>query len=288
MCAKFVTLRAQTNWEQHMRRFTVSVVALLAGIWAFAQAQITTKKEKLSDFPVKTMKVVLTGNDFIDPAFKEAVKNTWQLSPYEFCGMEEFNALKSNEDYYFLVPMKARFGKETKPGVMMLSLMKGRAGAEGMDDMLDVVSIPLCAADIPSGREAAIMPGLVDIIQGYVSKSLSSGFKGLRQYVRHSLGGKKVYMAEGDLSSSAKMGHRSKKRVEVVPDAVADSVFMDGGANAIVSYCVAPAFPEKGSVCWRMLIDARTHALHYYRRRGVSSEGEVGFRKQELRRIGAR
>ena len=64
---------------------------------AFSQAQITTRKEKLSDFATRTMKVVLPGTNFIDPILQEALNNTWSLSPFEFCSVDEFNSLKNNE-----------------------------------------------------------------------------------------------------------------------------------------------------------------------------------------------
>lgn len=44
-------------------RLLAILAALTITTSAFAQAQITTKKEKVSDFTLKTMKVVLSGND---------------------------------------------------------------------------------------------------------------------------------------------------------------------------------------------------------------------------------
>ena len=73
---------------------------------AFSQAQITTRKEKLSDFATRTMKVVLPGTNFIDPILQEALNNPWSLSPFEVCSVDEFNSLKNNEEYYFMLPVK--------------------------------------------------------------------------------------------------------------------------------------------------------------------------------------
>ena len=54
-----------------MRKIILTLAMLAICTAASAQAQITTKKEKVSDFMVRTMKVALTGNDFIDIPFKE-------------------------------------------------------------------------------------------------------------------------------------------------------------------------------------------------------------------------
>lgn len=268
-----------------MRKFILFLTMLAVSVSAFAQAQITTKKEKLKDFEVKTMKVVLTGNDFIDPALKEAVKNIWTLSPFEFSSMDEFNAMKGNGDYYFLVPVKAQYKKEVFPGVVTLTLVKGTAGAKDINDLLEVISIPMCSADVPSGREMAMLPGLVDVVQGYVRKSLLSSFLGLKSCIRKKPGSCKVYIAENEISecvSEALVKELKEKTGRIVEDAVADSIFIEGESETAVSYLIAPAYPEKGSVCWKMVIDARTHELYYFKKQTVAKPSEKGFSKSEL------
>ena len=114
-------------------RLLAILAALTITTSAFAQAQITTKKEKVSDFTLKTMKVVLSGNEFIDQAVREAMNNTWSLSPFEFCTHEEFDNLKTSEDYYFMVPVKAKYKRESAPGVMMLCVVKGKPEAKDVN-----------------------------------------------------------------------------------------------------------------------------------------------------------
>jgi hypothetical protein len=58
---------------------------------------------KISDFPQKVTKVVLHGNEFYDAILKEEIALRWRVSPYEFCTMEEFEALKTDSRYYFLI-----------------------------------------------------------------------------------------------------------------------------------------------------------------------------------------
>ncbi len=270
-----------------MKRILTILVTLALAIQAFGQAQITTRKEKLSDFTIRTMKVVLSGNHFVDTALQEALNNTWNLSAFEFCTMAEFNSLKNNEEYYFMVPVKVKYKKETAPGITMLTLVKGRATAKNINDMVEVVSMPICAADFPSGREAAVLPGLVDIIQGYVSKSLNGNFSGLASYVTP-LGksaGKKVYVSEDDIAPQAAKTFQAKEGIVITGSEEVDNVFLAGDEDALISYVVAPAEPSKGSVCWKMLIDVRTHELFYYKKHNVVNEENVGFLKSDLKKI---
>ncbi len=276
-----------TNTMKVAKIITI-IAALTMSISAFAQAQITTKKEKVSDFTIKTMKVALSGNEFIDQAIRESMNNTWSLSPFEFCTIDEFEKLKNNEEYYFMVPVKALYRKETAPGVMMLCLVKGKPEAKNINDMVDVISMPICAADIPSGREAAMLPGILDIMQGYVSKSMQTGFKGIGSYTKPLSKSRKVVVCEDDLCEAITEKDKAKyakKGVMITDEETADSLFMIGNAKTVVSYVVAPADPQKGSFCWNFLIDAKTHDLYYFRKHKITKPELSGFLKSDMGKI---
>ena len=241
---------------------------------AFSQAQITTRKETLSDFATRTMKVVLPGTNFIDPILQEALNNTWSLSPFEFCSVDEFNSLKNNEEYYFMLPVKVKYKKEEQPGIMMLTIVKGKANAKTVNDMVEVVSMPVCAADFPSGREAAMLPGLVDIMQGYIAKSLHGNFSGIGSYVTplSKSARRKAVIAKEDIAPAADSAFREK-------------IALAGDSRTLVSYVITPTEPHKGAVCWKILIDARTHELFYYKKHTVTGTENAGFLKGDLKKI---
>lgn len=235
------------------------------------------------------MKVVLSGNHFIDPVLRDALNNTWSISPFEFCSMEEFNSLKNNEEYYFMLPVKVRYKKETEPGITMMTLVKGKANAKTVNDLTEVVSMPVCAADLPSGREAAMLPGLIDVIQGYVSQSLGTSFPGLKTYVRP-LGKAdcdRAVVSEDDIAECVSQDFRErmkKKGIDITSDAEADSLFLDGG-KTLVSYIVTPGEFHPGAVCWKIVIDARTHELYYYKKQNLKAAEYAGFLKADLKKI---
>ena len=85
-----------------MKKFIVLAAAVLLPLMTWAQAQIDTKKMKISDFTSKVTKVVLTGNPIHDAYMKKAVSSKWNVSPFEFCILSEYESLKSNDSYYFL------------------------------------------------------------------------------------------------------------------------------------------------------------------------------------------
>ena len=100
-----------------MRRILAIMAAALLLVSAGPPVgqRISTRSEKLSDFRLKVTKVVLTGNAFQDVALKEAVRNAWTITPYEFCSPEEFETLKTSGDYYFML----RTTDPSKPGISL-------------------------------------------------------------------------------------------------------------------------------------------------------------------------
>ena len=98
-----------------MKKAFAIIIAIFLPLFAWGQAQINTKKVKLSDFTQKVTKIVLSGNEFMDSAFKDEVTARWRISPYEFCTLNEFNALKTSGDYYFLLITSGQFRKDSSP-----------------------------------------------------------------------------------------------------------------------------------------------------------------------------
>ena len=272
----------------------VSLLLLALSALAFApapaagqakQAKIQTRKVRLSDFPTKTTKVVLAGGELFDNALKEEMARRWLVSPYEFCSVKEYETLKGSSEYYFLIPVSTRTKKEAEPGIITLTLLKGGKEKDENPEKVgfDVISIPCAAAEAPSGREFVYLSAFLDIIQRFVSDAMTSdrvSYGGLATYSRKLLRdkGKTILMSEDDLSpSTRKEGSWAESGIRVVEEDEADRIFLEGTENAMVSYVVAPSEPQKGSVCYKMIISADTHELCYFEKAPVKNDASVGF-----------
>ena len=278
-----------------MRKIFAIIAAVLLPIMASGQAQINTKKVKIGDFTRKVTKIVLSGNEFMDSALKDEVTARWRISPYEFCTMEEFNGMKGSEDYYFLILTNGQFKKDSTPTIQFLTLVKGGKGAEeGLDGMLEVVSMPIASARFPSGREIVFLPAFLDIIQGYTLDSMekdSNAYGGLGNYsgnLTHSEG-YRIVLSEDDIAvspesledGSIKLG----EGVSIEAEEDVDGLMLDNAVNTIVSYVVAPFEAQPGAFCYKMLIDTQNHKLYYYKRHKITDKAGPGFLKDDLKRI---
>ena len=255
------------------------------------QAKIQTRKVKLSDFTTKTTKVVLCGGALFDDALQEEMARRWLVSPYEFCTLAEYEALKGSPDYYFLIPASTKTKKEAESGIVTLTLLKG--GKEKDDDPekvgFDVISIPCAAAESPSGREFIFLPAFIDIIQRFMNEAMTSdrvSYGGLSAYSRKLLRdtGKRIVFSGDDFAEGLKRDPSWKDSgIEVLDEA--DELFNQGAPDTMVSYVVAPTDPKKGAVCYKMVISADTHELCYFEKHTIKGNTPAGFLPFDLKII---
>lgn len=272
-----------------MKRLLIILTGILIPMLASAQAQIETKKVKISDFTQKITKVVLHGNEFYDAILKEEIALRWRISPYEFCTLEEFEGLKTNSQYYFLITTLGQFKKETAPGIQFLSLVKGGKGAKkGVGEMLEVASLPYASVEYPSGRELVFLPALLDIIQNHTIKSMDSDFDGYIGMSRNTKNMQqaqqmKIVFFEDEINKEVdRVMRASDERFVMADEDEADQYLIDNAPNTLVSYMVAPTEPVNGSYCYKLLINAETHELYFYRRHKITDKYGVGFLPEDF------
>ncbi len=277
-----------------MKKIIILITAVMMPLLAGAQAQINTKKVKVGDFTEKVTKVVLNGNGFYDTVIRDEIVSRWRISPYEFCTLEEFESLKGNDQYYFLMLTQGQFRKETEPGIQFLTLVKGGEGAEkGIGNMLEVVSIPFSAVQFPSGRELIFLPALLDLMQEHTLASMEkdlSAYGGLSNYTPNisRSGDMTIVFSEDDLYHTVNETMINRKfddKMIITDEEGADQHMLDNSEGTLVSYVVVPTDPVPGSYCYKMLIDAETHKLYYYKKHRITRNTGAGFLPADIERI---
>jgi len=279
-----------------MRRFIQILALAIAGLLlttdALGQAQITTRREKLKVFTSKTTKVVLTGDEFLDEAVKESVAATWTVSPYEFCSNEEFQNLKGNADFYFLMVVKGQFRRESEPGIDMLTLVKGGEGADkSINDMFEVVSFPLRSTEDPSGREFVLLPAFLKIIQEHTTSLTDTEMKaysniGAKDSKRLRI--KRIFFWAEDFAPQVDEQTKRSLDEDILikeDEDEVDEIFSEGTFNTVVSYVVAPSEPVNGSICYKMLIGSDNHELYYFKKHKITAKSGKGFLSSDIKSI---
>lgn len=270
---------------------------LLLTVTAFgaaAQGKIETKRFKIADFPNKVTKVVLTGNDMVDAAFRQTVSERWRISPFEFCTPEEFTALRSSPLYYFLAFANGPAGPGGEAGITYLTVVKGGAGAEkGISAMLEVISVPFAPEGAPSARAFTFLPAFLDLIQAFIPKAIEkdrTAYAGMAAMLTpHSRKTpKRLCLSRSDLDPRVDEESVQKYAggtLSVVSDEEADALFAEEKPDVLVGYLIAPLDPSKGADTYKLLFDAGTNQLYYYKREKAGENGVCGFTAEELRKF---
>ena len=278
----------------NIKKIVMAAVVLLFPFMVWGQAQIDTKKVKISDFTQKVTKVVLTGYPLHDGCLKSDFAAKWSASPFEFCTREEYESLKSSDAYYFFLTTKGQFRKETEPGLTFLTLVKGGKKAEdGIDEMLEIVSFPFASAESPSGREYVFLQPILDIVQKYALDAMENdidAYTGLPNYSMNigKSGDMTLVFSEDDFASEVTPDVKNAcfdENVLVLPEEEADEYVSPSKANTLVSYVVAPSEAKPGSFCYKMLIDPQTNTLYYFRKHKISKKFGAGFLAEDVKRI---
>lgn len=267
-----------------IQKFILVLFLAVLSTAAFGQATIRTRTDILKDFTLRTTRVVLSGDEILDQVLQEEVASRWRISPFEFCTFSEFEEQKNNADYYFLLTARMK-------GIRYLTLVKGGPG-EGIGDLYEVVSLPLSPAVGASGREMVYLGALLDFMQLFTDRAMQFAYRGNKAIntLAHNPGkiaNKQIYLSSEDLSSKVK-GTKARyfdSDFMEVSEEEADKIFMDNTYNAIVGYVVVPVQPVSGDWQFKMLFDARTNELVYFRRTRVRDTETAGFDSIDLKRI---
>ena len=269
-----------------------ALLVLAAAPLLRAQGQVTTRKHRLADFTDKVTQVVLTGNEMLSSALREEVVAGWTASAFEFCTLEQFEKLKSQDKYYFLIVADA-------PQISFLTLLKGAPEAKegGMEAMHEVVALPLAAASGGDGRELTFLGARVKTVQDYTLDAMESEkvAYGMEAWVNknYSTWGhtKQIRMAYDDLSPEVSAKDLEKyldSDFQVVEKADSEQAYVDANYNTLVSYVVAPDAPEKGDWCYKMLFEADTHTLYYLSKHKITPKKGAGFLPEDLKRLASK
>lgn len=221
------------------------------------QAKLYTRKAKLEDFTAKTTKVVTSGQSPLELNLRSEITSRWRLSPYEFCSPEDYEQLKNNSDYYFL-----RFVSDD--GIAFLLLEKGgsETDADRFKRTFEVIRVPIASLGMSAGKDVIYMGAFLDIIQTFTEKAMASdatGYFGLETVNAGSWKGKSLYLNKED----------------------AEDAFIDGAENVLVPVCFAPV--TGGEWCYKMIIDASTHELRYFKKARYRKEEDAEFSKTEIK-----
>lgn len=231
-------------------------LALLPSL-CFAQGHFYTTKERLQDYGSKITKVVLPGNIVLDRLLQQGVSELWQVTPYEFCTEQEYEALKSKPQYFFLRMVTLQDSGKKDSGVVCLSLSKGGGkNRESRDAAAHFLNVPvMSSAAMVTALDEACFPAYLSIVQQYIIDGAESeriANVGLLSYSGKILKSRHFNISFDERESIAMLQNSTL-----------------GGAVAVV---VQPSDASSESYYYHYVIGTEDKALYFYSRKKNAPE----------------
>lgn len=294
---------------KYMRIFSLLLLTIFISISSFAQQtehldrsikqfeddKVESRRVYVGNIPTKVTKVVLSkDNSLEDLLFRNAVEKGWYLSPFEYCTYSEFEKIKCDTNYYFLLRVDKMGRRDTEPYMEFITFLKGGDKAkEGIEKMTELISLPICPGEDKGGRIFTYLPTYMNIIQQYLGAVADGRLKPLFNnepycHPMEEATDKEVLFVKGDVLydlSDEQLDEMFKGKARYVTQQEVDEAILQERPNTLVSLVVAPVEPVNGSYCYKLLISTDTYQLYFYRKHKISKRLKAGFLKEDIRRI---
>jgi len=277
-----------------MRQSYLLLISLFLVTNISAQKIIKDARNNFNNFGLKITKVVIPGTGLLDMSIRDAVIKGWKISPYEFCTPQEYEKIKEDTSFFFLLRTDGIFGNEYEPRLEFLTLVKG--GPEfkrGLFYSVEIISLPLQAKDDDSGEILPFVPAYISIMQNYiykVQKGILRAFTGESSYGENlsEIKVKRIMFNSNDIGYPTKEDEIKwtfRDRARCVTSDEIEMALSEPLPETIVGLVISPEGDPKGGYCYKLLIGAENHELYFFRKHKIGSRLGAGFTKEDIKKI---
>lgn len=264
---------------------------------AYSQSPFPTPDEIESFYGTETL-VVLENTMFstYNAFIRSAMKEHWELSPYKFISVEEFNTMREDPAYSFIVLTETKFDKDKSGSVYnFINLLLGKDVGR-IEDLPEMCAIPLSfsgESDIEYGYKVGIVLRFMQTHVRHLSEDPSiSGKRYLKYYNKFipQLADKTILLGEEDLVEELRSESVIKSLYDndirlVSEDEIRDAI-INKAENTLILHMVGPDSDRAGGMCFKMLIGTDDGMIYFYGEHKITPKNRKGLLVNDLKRIG--
>ena len=280
-----------------MRKILLLVLVTIPLNLVFGQREYLPTEEDLDIFHTTKTYVVLDDNPISEYNFeiKDAVGQYWDITEYEFLQYKDFFKKSRDPNASFLYTATVSFEKDksnTRYTFLCLSLGGDHAT---LDDMKDVVNIPLCYYGVDEDLYTYKLGTLVNFMQKHVNMitehpaMISQNI--FREYNDNmsAITGKTLYVIEDELEKE--IGSEARFR-SVYPHAFkfvtreeVKEAIMNQDKEVVFLHKVGPAGKKLNARVYKILIGAGDSDFYYFDYHKVNSRNPDAFLEKDLKKL---
>lgn len=280
-----------------LRNALLSFVAVAISLATSSQTAFPDQDELADFFNTETLVVLentmfSTYNTFI----KSAMKEHWEITPYRFISVEDFEKERKNPDFSFIVLTETSFDRDKTSSVYnYINLLLGKDVGR-IEDMPEICAVPLSFAgeeDTEYAYKAGIVLGFLQAHARHLSDEPSlTGKRYLKYYNKFipDLSDMTILLSENDLVDELKSAEIIEKLYEhdirIVDDEEIQEAILKKKDNTVILHMVGPESDRSGGLCFKMLIGTMDGMVYFYGEHKITPKKQKGLLVNDMKRIG--
>jgi hypothetical protein len=279
-----------------MRMLLLTLTFVIPAFILSAQAPFPDETE-IKQFKSSRTCVVLEDDPFssYNVYIKEAVKASWEITPYEFISVKDFNVRRLNPAYSFIVLTQTNFDKDKSHGLYnFLNLLQGK-DVNKLSEMPEICAIPLSFAGVSDLVYSYKLGPILSFMQKHARLILDDPSMTLRKYLKYynknipDITGKTILVTQDDLtpeiSTIKKIKAIYSSDIKIVTDEEIDDAIENKTPNTLILHKVGPMGDRESGFCFIMLIGVNDSQMYYYHLHEIDKANPNGLLASDLKRL---
>lgn len=280
-----------------MMKNVLLIVAMLMPAALSAQQRPYPTFDDAEKFKKSTTCIVKEDDpfSFYNAEIKDAVDKYWKVTPVKYITTEEFNVMRNDPSYSFIVLTITNFSNDKSGSTYdFLNLLLG-ADVEELDQLPEFCAIPLCFSGAPE-EEYSYKLGLIIRFMEYHAELVMknptlSALRYLKYYNRNvpSIKDKTIFVRQDDLAPEVntpeKIAAYYPYKVRIVDEDEIIRAIEEKQKDVLIVHKVGPEGVKQTGTCMKTLIGTDDAVMYYYDSHMVDSKNASGLLVADLKRL---
>ena len=274
----------------------LSILLFMASVLTLnAQAPFPNRDEIRQFMDSKTC-VVLESNQFstYNVLIRRAVETYWNITPYEFINVDEFEKRQRDPAYSFIVLTQTSYERDRSGArYNFLNLLQGK-NVSALGNLPEICAIPLSFVNDDEDDYSYKLGAILFFIQEHAKKISENPSITGRRYLRYynvntpQVKQKTVLVKADDLapaiSTIGQIRAIYPHSIEIVDEEAIIKAIEEKTPNTLILHMVGPGNRNAG-ICFKMLIGADDSDMYYYHQHNITRSVPNGLLPADLRRM---
>ena len=227
---------------------------------------------------------------------KDAMKEYWKVTPYEFITAKEFNVRRLKPSWSFIVLTETNYDKDKSNSLFnFINLLQGK-DVDKLGEMPEICAVPLSYAGENDLEYGYKLGAILEFMQKHAQLIMEDPSKTGRKYLKYynvnipEVMKKTILVKQEDLSPEIANMERIKaiysNKIEIVPEDEIVKAIENKTSGVVILHKVGPTGEKQDAgYCFKMLIGTDDANMYYYNMHTIDKNNPNGFLPSDLKRL---